>query len=88
MKRTILKKLTACLCLCAVLSGTLTVPAGAASFQDVPSNHWAATAIDRCAANGTRDWSVLNANIKSDLSGYLFKTTKRNPMILPVIMEI
>ena len=49
MKRTILKKLTACLCLCAVLSGALTVPAGAASFQDVPSNHWAATAIDRCA---------------------------------------
>ena len=47
MKRTILKKLTACLCLCAVLSGALTVPAGAASFQDVPSNHWAATAIDR-----------------------------------------
>ena len=35
MKRTILKKLTACLCLCAVLSGALTVPAGAASFQDV-----------------------------------------------------
>ena len=48
----------------------------------------AAHAIDRCAANGTRDWSVLKANIKSDLSGYLFKTTKRNPMILPVIMEI
>ena len=52
MKRMILKKLTACLCLCAVLSGALTVPAGAASFQDVPSNHWAATAIDRCAAQG------------------------------------
>ena len=52
MKRTILKKLTACLYLCAVLSGALTVPAGAASFQDVPSNHWAATAIDRCAAQG------------------------------------
>ena len=52
MKRTILKKLTACLCLCAVLSGALSVPVGAASFQDVPSNHWAADAIDRCAAQG------------------------------------
>ena len=48
----------------------------------------AAHAIDRCLAGGTRDWSALKANIKSDLSGYLFKTTKRNPMILPVIMEI
>ena len=48
----------------------------------------AAHAIDRCLSGGTRDWSALKANIKSDLSGYLFKTTKRNPMILPVIMEI
>ena len=48
----------------------------------------AAHAIDRCLAGGTRDWSALKANIKSDLSGYLFKITKRNPMILPVIMEI
>ena len=48
----------------------------------------AAHAIDRCVAGGSSDWSVLKANIKNDLSGYLFKTTKRNPMILPVIMEI
>jgi len=48
----------------------------------------AAHALDRCARERVRDWSAIKANIKSDLSGYLFKTTKRNPMILPVIMEI
>ena len=48
----------------------------------------AAHAIDRCVAGGSSDWSALKANIKNDLSGYLFKTTKRNPMILPVISEI
>ena len=48
----------------------------------------AAHAIDRCVAGGSSDWSALKANIKNDLSGYLFKTTKRNPMILPVIIEI
>ena len=48
----------------------------------------AANAIDGCSQNGRSDWSVLKANIKNDLSGYLFKTTKRNPMILPVIREI
>ena len=48
----------------------------------------AAHAIDRCTKDGARDWSALKAGIKSDLSAYLFKTTKRNPMILPVIMEI
>ena len=48
----------------------------------------AAHAIDRCQQHGKSDWSVLKASIKNDLSGYLFKKTKRNPMILPVIMEI
>ena len=48
----------------------------------------AAHAIDLSLKDGVRDWSALKASIKSDLSGYLFKTTKRNPMILPVIMEI
>jgi len=48
----------------------------------------AAHAIDRCVRGRVRDWSALKANIKSDLSGYLYKNTKRNPMILPVITEI
>jgi len=45
-------------------------------------------AIDRCCRKRIRDWTAIKTAIKNDLSGYLFKTTKRNPMILPVIMEI
>ena len=45
-------------------------------------------AIDRCSRKRIRDWTAVKTAIKNDLSGYLFKTTKRNPMILPVIMEI
>ncbi len=45
-------------------------------------------AIDRCGRKRTRDWATIKSAIKSDLSGYLYKTTKRNLMILPVIMEI
>ena len=45
-------------------------------------------AIDRCSRKRIRDWTVLKTAIKNDLSGYLYKTTKRNPMILPVIMEV
>ena len=48
----------------------------------------AAHAIDRCSQNGRSDWSVLKANIKNDLSGYLFKTTKRSPMVIPVITKL
>ena len=45
-------------------------------------------AIDRCGRRRNRDWAAMKSAIKSDLSGYLYKHTKRNPMILPVIMEI
>ena len=45
-------------------------------------------AIERCGRKRIRDWTAIKSAIKNDLSGYLFKTTKRNPMILPVIMEI
>ena len=44
--------------------------------------------LDRCSRKHIRDWTTLKTTIKNDLSGYLFKTTKRNPMILPVIMEV
>ena len=45
-------------------------------------------AIERCQRKHVRDWSVIKSAIKNDLSGYLYKQTKRNPMILPVISEI
>ena len=48
----------------------------------------ASEAIERCQRKGIRDWSAIKSTIKNDLSGYLYKSTKRNPMILPVIMEI
>ncbi len=45
-------------------------------------------AIDRCHRKRIRDWTAVKSAIKNDLGGYLYKTTKRSPMILPVIMEI
>ena len=45
-------------------------------------------ALERCQRKRVRDWSTIKSAIKNDLSGYLYKHTKRNPMILPVIMEI
>jgi len=45
----------------------------------------AVLSIDDRFAN---DWSAIKATIKNDLSNYLYKKTKRSPMILPVIMEV
>ena len=35
-----------------------------------------------------RDHNAIKTDIKSSLSAFLYKNTKRSPMILPVIMEI
>ena len=37
---------------------------------------------------GVRDWSTIKSTLKDDLRDYIFQRTKRNPMILPIIMEI
>ena len=34
------------------------------------------------------DWASVKTSIRDDLKSFLFSQTKRNPMILPIIMEI
>lgn len=41
-----------------------------------------------CENNGVKDWSAIKSRIKSNVSAYLYKTTKRSPMILPLISEV
>ena len=38
--------------------------------------------------NGIRDWSTIKSKLKDTLRDYIFAKTKRNPMILPIIMEV
>lgn len=52
MKQHFFRRLTACLCLCALLCGGMTVPARAAGFTDVSADHWAADAISQCVEQG------------------------------------
>lgn len=51
--------------------------------KDVVSN-----ALDKCLNKSTADWGKIKTEIKDSLSDYLWKKTKRNPMILPIIMEV
>lgn len=44
--------------------------------------------LDNCRESKVTDWATIKSNVKNELSSYLYRTTKRNPMILPVIMEI
>ena len=41
-----------------------------------------------CEENNIKEWAYLKNNIKENLKEYLYQKTKRNPMILPIIMEV
>ena len=45
-------------------------------------------AILNCLDKGQTDWGKLKSTIKDILSDYVWKKTKRRPMILPIIMEV
>ena len=45
-------------------------------------------ALEKCLAKNMNDWSKMKNEIKDSLSDYLWKKMKRNPMILPIIMEV
>jgi ribonuclease J len=44
--------------------------------------------LDSCVNSGVTDWASIKAKVKTNLTGFLYKKTKRSPMILPVIMEV
>ena len=44
--------------------------------------------VAACEAQHISDWTTIKSKVKNNLSGYLYKTTRRSPMILPVITEI
>lgn len=44
--------------------------------------------LDKLADRGITDWGKIKSTLRDDLSDYLWKKTKRRPMILPIIMEV
>ena len=45
-------------------------------------------AVQNCLDRGITDWGKLKGTIKDTLGDYIWKKTKRRPMILPIIMEV
>ena len=44
--------------------------------------------IKKCEERGIRDWGTIKSATRENLRDYIFMKTKRNPMIIPIIMEI
>ena len=45
-------------------------------------------ALDSCLERNITDWGKIKTTIKDSLSEFLWKRTKRSPMILPIITEV
>lgn len=44
--------------------------------------------LKECEKNHITDWATLKSSIRDALRGFLYEKIKRNPMILPIIMEV
>lgn len=44
--------------------------------------------VEKCTINRVTDWSTMKSSLKNNISRYIYEQTNRNPMILPVIMEV
>lgn len=41
-----------------------------------------------CESRRITDWATIKSSVKGEIASFLYKKTKRNPMILPIIMEV
>lgn len=47
-----------------------------------------ADVLDACLGHNVTDWGRIKNQVKDALNDYIWKKTKRRPMILPIIMEV
>ena len=47
-----------------------------------------AATLQKCLDNNMREWNSIKTRLKDRLSDYIYTKTQRNPMILPIIMDV
>ena len=55
-------------------------------FEDV--REVACDTLERCYDRRVTDWNSIKVRLRDDTSKFLYEKTKRNPMILPIIMQV
>lgn len=48
----------------------------------------AADAIESCMERGLNDWATIKSELRAKISDFVYRKTKRNPMVLPINMEV
>lgn len=60
---------------------------GSESLMD-EARHVLENTVDYCMNKNITDWSKIKTEIKDSLGEFVWKKTKRRPMIMPIIMEV
>ncbi len=76
-----------------VLSGPDIVSRGFVYVRDsedlmVEAQEVASDVVDALAAQGVTDWGRIKNEIKDTLGEFIWKKTKRRPMLMPIVMEV
>lgn len=45
-------------------------------------------AIEKCQRKNIRDWNTMKSKVRDSLGSYIYQTTKRDPIILPIFLEV
>ncbi len=45
-------------------------------------------ALNKCSKKKMKDWNALKSQVRDALSSYIYETTKRSPIILPIFLEV
>jgi ribonuclease J len=45
-------------------------------------------ALERCHDKNMKDWNSMKSQVRDSLSNYIYETTKRSPIILPIFLEV
>ncbi len=45
-------------------------------------------ALDKCQNKRIKDWNAMKSQVRDALSSYIYETTKRTPIILPIFLEV
>ena len=45
-------------------------------------------ALEKCQDKRIKDWNSMKSHVRDSLSSYIYETTKRSPIILPIFLEV
>ena len=44
--------------------------------------------LAKCEEKGISDWNTMKSQVRDSLGNYIYETTKRRPIILPIFLEV